>query len=60
MNIFFFATYSNHEEFLHTLRKKFKNDNIYTANDKIDLKKIDVAMVWNIPESIFNKMKNLT
>ena len=59
MNIFFFATYSNHEEFLHTLRKKFKNDNIYTVNDKIDLKKIDVAMVWNIPESIFKKMKNL-
>lgn len=59
MNIFFFATYSNHKEFLTTLRKKFKDDNIYTVDDKIDLKKIDVAMVWNIPESIFDKMKNL-
>ena len=36
MNIFFYATYSNQKEFLNTLRKKFKNDKIYTGDDKID------------------------
>jgi len=59
MNIFFYATYSNHEEFLSTLRKKFKHDKVYTINDKNDLSKIDVAMVWNLPNDIFKKMLNL-
>ena len=59
MNIFFYATYSNQHEFLNTLRKKFKNDKIFTINDNIDLSKIDVAMVWNLPSNIFKKMVNL-
>jgi len=59
MNIFFYATYSNHKEFLNTLKKKFRNDKIYTVNDNVDLSKIDVAMVWNLPEKIFNKLINL-
>ena len=59
MNIFFYATYSNQHEFLNTLRKKFKNDKIFTINDNIDLSKIDAAMVWNLPSNIFKKMINL-
>ena len=59
MNIFFYATYSNEKEFLDTLRKKFKYDKVYTIKDKIDLSKIDVAMVWNLPNDIFKKMVNL-
>ena len=59
MNIFFYATYSNQHEFLNTLIKKFKNDKIFTINDNIDLSKIDVAMVWNLPSNIFKKMINL-
>ena len=59
MNIFFYATYSNQHEFLNTLRKKFKNDKIFTINDNIDLSKIDVAMVWNLPSNVFKKMVNL-
>ena len=59
MNIFFFATYSNQEEFLLTLKKKFKHDKIFTISDDIDLSKIDVAMVWNLPSNIFKKMVNL-
>jgi len=59
MNIFFYATYSNREEFLATLRKKFKHDKVYTIIDKHDLSKIDVAMVWNLPNDIFKKMVNL-
>ena len=54
-----YATYSNQHEFLNTLRKKFKNDKIFTINDNIDLSKIDVAMVWNLPSNIFKKMINL-
>ena len=59
MNIFFFATYSNQEEFLLTLKKKFKHDKIFTISDDVDLSKIDVAMVWNLPSTIFKKMLNL-
>ena len=59
MNIFFYATYSNQEEFFHTLKKKFKHDKIFTINDNVDLSKIDVAMVWNLPSSVFKKMVNL-
>ena len=59
MHIFFYATYSNEEEFLDTLRNKFKHDKVYTIKDKIDLSKIDVAMVWNLPNNIFKKMVNL-
>ena len=59
MNIFFYATYSNQEEFFHTLKKKFKHDKVFTINDDVDLTKIDVAMVWNLPSNIFTKMINL-
>jgi len=59
MNIFFFATYSNQEEFLLTLKKKFKHDKIFTISDDIDLSKIDIAMVWNLPSNVFKKMVNL-
>ena len=59
MNIFFYATYSNQEEFFHTLKKKFKHDKVFTINDDVDLTKIDVAMVWNLPSNIFKKMINL-
>ena len=59
MNIFFYATYSNQKEFLNTLRKKFRHDKIYTLKDDFDLSKIDIAMVWNLPDQIFKKMTNL-
>ncbi len=59
MNIFFYATYSNQEEFFNTLKKKFKHDKIFTIKDVVDLSKIDVAMVWNPPINIFKKMINL-
>ena len=59
MNIFFYATYSNQKEFLNTLRKKFRHDKIYTLKDDFNLSKIDVAMVWNLPNEIFKKMTNL-
>ena len=59
MNIFFYATFSNQEEFLKTFRKIFKDDKIYTIRDKINLSKIDAAMIWNLPNDIFKKMVNL-
>ena len=59
MNILFYATYYNQEEFFYTLKKKFKYDKIFTINDNVDLSKIDVAMVWNLPSSVFKKMVNL-
>ncbi len=59
MNILFYATYSNQEEFLNTLRKKFKHDKVYTIKDNVNFSNIDVAMVWNLPNNIFKKLVNL-
>ena len=59
MNIFFYATYSNKDEFLVTLKNKFKDEKIYTVKDTFDYSIIDVAMVWNLPQHICKKMKNL-
>ena len=47
MNIFFYATYSNEEEFLDTLRKKFKHDKVYTIKDKIDLSRANIILKNN-------------
>ena len=59
MNIFFYATYSNEKDFLINLKKKFKYDNVYSIRDRLDYIKVDVAMVWNIPDKIFKKLINL-
>jgi len=59
MNIFFYATYSNQEEFFQTIKKKFKHDKIFTIKDNVDLSKIDIAMVWNLPSNFLKKMVNL-
>ena len=59
MNIFFYATFPNQDEFLKLLKKKFKAHKIFTINDNIKLEKIDVALVWKIPDKILKKLTNL-
>ena len=60
MNILFYSTFSNQSQWLKVLNKKFKGYKIFTISDnKIDFTKIEVAIIWNIPNSIIKKLPNL-
>ena len=59
MNIYFYATFSNQDEFLASVKKKFKSHKIFTKNDNIKLDIIDVALVWKLPNKILKKLTNL-
>ena len=59
MNILFHASFANQDEFLKSLRKKFFSHKIFTLDQNIPLDKIEVALVWNLPDKILKKLKNL-
>ena len=59
MNILYYCTFSNQDDFFKLLKKKFKSHKIYTLDDNIKLDKIEVALVWNLPDKILKKLTNL-
>ena len=59
MNILFHASFANKDEFLKSLKKKFFPHKIFTLDQNIPLDKIEVALVWNLPDKILKKLKNL-
>ena len=59
MNILFYTKFANQKELLKIVKKKFRGARVFTIQDKINLKKIDIAMVWNLPNSYFKKLVNL-
>lgn len=59
MNILFHASFANQDEFLKSLRKKFFSHKIFTLDQNVPLDKIEVALVWNLPDKILKKLKNL-
>ena len=59
MNILFHASFANKDEFLKSLKKIFIPHKIYTLDQNIPLDKIEVALVWNLPDKILKKLKNL-
>jgi len=59
MNILFHASLVNQDEFLKSLRKKFFSHKIFTLDQNVPLDKIEVALVWNLPDKILKKLKNL-
>ena len=59
MNILFYTKFANQKELLKIVKKKFRGARVFTIKDKINLKKIDIAMVWNLPNSYFKKLVNL-
>ena len=59
MNILFYTQFANQKELLKIVKKKFRGARVFTIKDKINLKKIDIAMVWNLPNSYFKKLVNL-
>ena len=59
MNIYFYATFANQDDFLASVKKKFKSHKIFTQKDNIKLDIIDVALVWKLPDKILKKLTNL-
>ncbi len=59
MNILFHASFANKDEFYKSLKKKFIPHKIFTLDQNIPLDKIEVALVWNLPDKILKKLKNL-
>ena len=59
MNILFYCNFTNKEEFYKIIKKKIKNHKIYTTDKNINYKKIDIAIVWNLPNKILKKLTNL-
>ena len=59
MNILFHASFANQDEFLKSLRKKFFSHKIFTLDQNVPLDKIEVALIWNLPDKILQKLKNL-
>jgi len=59
LNIFFYCNWSNQKEWLSALRKIFINENIVTLRSNPDLSKIEIAILWNIPNKHFKQLTNL-
>ena len=59
MNIFYYSEFPNQSKWVNILKKKFKGHAIFTVNDNFDYKKIDVAIVWNLSNTILKKLSNI-
>ncbi len=59
MNFLFHCPWSSKNEWLDSVKKYFKNQNIYTLKDKPDLSKIDFGIIWDLPNEVLDKLKNL-
>ena len=59
MSILFHCTFSNSKEWKTKIKEKFKNKKIISINDKNEFDKVDIAIIWNLPNQILNKLTNL-
>ena len=59
MSILFYSTLQNSNEWRRKIKKKFTNENIISIYNKNKFDEVDVAIVWNLPNQILNKLPNL-
>ncbi len=59
MTILFHCTFTNSNKWKNKIKKKFKDKKIISINDKSKFDKVDIAIVWNLPNQILNKLSNL-
>jgi len=59
MTILFYCNFRNKKKWLNSVKKKFSRNKIFTINDKPDFLKIEYAIVWNLPDNIMKKLKNV-
>ncbi len=59
MSIFFYCNFKNKKQWLNSINKKFPKHKVFTIKDKPDFSKIKYAIVWNLPDTIMKKLKNV-
>ena len=59
MNIFFYCTFPNQKKWIQSIKRKFKQEKVYTIKDNIKFQDIDMAIVWNLPNKILSQLTNL-
>ena len=59
MNIFFYSKFSNQDQWIKSVKKKFKNHKIFTIKDKPNYNNIEVAIIFMMPDEILSKLVNL-
>ena len=59
MSILFHCTFENSNEWKRKIKSKFKYKKIISINDKSEFDKVEIAIVWNLPNQILYKLPNL-
>ena len=59
MNILFYCTFQNQKKWIQSIKKKFKQEKVYIIKDNINFQDIDIAIVWNLPNTILLQLTNL-
>jgi len=59
MAILVHTTFSDKKSWEKIIRKKFKNEKIISIKDKNNFKKVEYAIVWNLPNHVLKQLNNL-
>ena len=59
MSILFYSPWKNNHEWLREIKKKFNKTGIFTLQNKPNLSKIEFAIIWQLPNQILKKIKNV-
>ena len=59
MSIFFYCPWSNKKDWFKKIQSTFKKTKVFSIEDNPNLEKIKCAIVWELPNHILDKMKNV-
>ena len=59
MNILFYSPFPNEKIWIQTVKKKFKGQKVLTIKDNPNYEKIDIVILFNLPNQIMKKLINL-
>ena len=59
MSILFYCPWHDRYEWLKEIKKKFKNNKIVTLEDNPFFSKIEYAIIWDLPDKIYQKLTNV-
>jgi len=59
MTILFYTTFSDAKVWKQEIKKQFKKEQIISINDEANFKKVEYAIVWNLPDTVLKKLTNL-
>ena len=59
MTMFFYCTWHDRDDWLKEIQKKFTNNKIVTLKDAPDFSKIEYAIIWDLPDGVYQKLVNV-